>query len=94
MRFWIIYILFQISFLGMFLGVLASAFFNFSQLDNHGGRQFLHSSPPHPHHHHPKITSYDPGLTAIYYKSGLTFCKNTLFQYVQVMYQIVSEEIM
>ena len=48
MRFWIIYILFQISFLGLFLGVLASAFFNFSQLDNHGGRHFYTATLPTP----------------------------------------------
>ena len=46
MRFWIIYILVQISFffLGLLLGVLAGPFFCFSWLTNHGGLHFYLAS--------------------------------------------------
>ena len=64
MRFWIIYILVQISFFGgLRSGVLVSVFFfNFSTSASHGGRHF-DSTSPHHHHHHHKKASYGPVLT-------------------------------
>ena len=46
MTFWIIYILVQTSFLGLLLGVLASAFFKFSWLANHDGQHFYSLRSP------------------------------------------------
>ena len=57
MRFWIIYILVQISFWGTALGRFSKCFFNFLSPAKHGDRHFRSAYPPLPHH---KKASYGP----------------------------------